>query len=157
MKSINFLKRLKKEGKLELVEPSNVISSSYIEKSESNLESAKILIESDKLEESVSLAYYSMYHLLTSLLFKVGIKCENHTGSIIILKEIFGIDNKFILSSKKERVDKQYYVDFSITKEEVEEMIKETEDFNKILYDFIEKISNETIKEYREKLEKTLE
>ena len=87
MNSIIFLKKLKKEGKLELD---------------------------------------SMYHLLTSLLFKAGIKCENHTGAIIILKEIFEIDNKFILLAKKERVDKQYYVDFSVTKIEVEEFIKES-------------------------------
>jgi len=92
-----------------------------------------------------------MYHLLTSLLFKVGIKCKNHTGSIIILKEIFNVDNKYLLSAKKERVDKQYYVDFHITKEEVKEMIEEAEKFNKKIYDFIEKLQGKNIKNYREK------
>jgi uncharacterized protein (UPF0332 family) len=154
MKSVDFLKTLKIEGKLSLVEPSDIISKSYVEKAESNLESAKILHENNKLEESVSLAYYSMYHLLTSLLFKVGIKCENHTGSIIILKEIFNVDNKYILSAKKERVDKQYYVDFHITKEEVGEMIKEAEKFNKKIYDLIEKLQSKNIKEYLEKYTK---
>lgn len=154
MKSVDFLKTLKIEGKLSLVEPSDIVSKSYVEKSESNLASAKILLENNKLEESVSLAYYSMYHLLTSLLFKVGIKCENHTGSIIILKEIFNIDNKYLLSAKKERVDKQYYVDFHITKEEVDEMIKEAEKFNKKIYDLIEKLQSKNIKEYREKYTK---
>jgi len=37
------LKKLKKEGKLEIAEPSEDIKKSYIAKSESNLESAKIL------------------------------------------------------------------------------------------------------------------
>lgn len=42
MKKINFLKTLKRKGKLELVESSNEINQSYLEKSESNLSSAKI-------------------------------------------------------------------------------------------------------------------
>lgn len=152
MKSISFLKRIRKEGKLTLVEGSEVVCKSYIEKSESNLESANILLERNKLEESVSLGYYSMYNLLMALLSKTGIKCENHTGSIIILKEIFDINNKFLLFAKKERIDKQYYADFKITKEEVREMIEKVEDFNKELFDFIERLSNEKVREFRERL-----
>lgn len=96
MKKINFLKKLYKEGKLKIIESSEEIKNSYIEKSESNLISAKILLGNDRLEESISLAYYSMYHILTALFFAVGIKCENHTASIILLKDIFDIDNKKI-------------------------------------------------------------
>lgn len=59
MKRINFLIELKKKGKLEIVEPSEEIKNSYIEKSESNLISAKILLKNERLEEAVSLAYYS--------------------------------------------------------------------------------------------------
>ena len=109
MRKINFLAKLFDEGKLQLVNPSEEIKDSYIKKSESNLISAKILLENNKLEESVSLVYYSMYHMLTALLFKVGIKCENHSASIILLKELFSIDNSGIFFAKKERVDKQYY------------------------------------------------
>ena len=78
MKKINFLIKLKLDGKLQLVEPSEEIKQSYLGKSESNLISAKILLNSNRLEESVGLAYYSMYHLLTALFFKAGIKSENH-------------------------------------------------------------------------------
>jgi len=45
MKSVDFLKTLKIEGKLNLVEPSDIVSKSYVEKAESNLASAKILLE----------------------------------------------------------------------------------------------------------------
>ena len=89
MKKINFLIKLKKERKLELIEPSEEIKESYIKKSESNLMSAKILSENNKLEESVGLAYYSMYNQLLALLSKIGIKSENHSASIILLKELF--------------------------------------------------------------------
>ncbi len=152
MKKINFLAKLFNERKLQLVDPSEEIKQSYLKKSESNLISAKILLENNKLEESVSLVYYSMYHMLTALLFKLGIKCENHSASIILLKELFSIDNSDIFFAKKERVDKQYYTDFYITKEEVLEAVKIAEDFNKRLFDFISKLDNQKIKEYREKL-----
>ena len=151
MKKISFLAKLFDEGKLQLVNPSEEIKDSYIKKSESNLISAKILLENNKLEESVSLVYYSMYHILTALLFKVGIKCENHSASIILLKELFSIDNSGIFFAKKERVDKQYYTDFNITKQEILEAVKTAEDFNKKLLDFISKLDNQKIKEYREK------
>ncbi len=152
MKKINFLTKIFKERKLKLIEPSEEIKDSYLEKSESNLISGKILLKNDRLEESVSLIYYSMYHMLIALLFKVGIKCENHTASIILLKELFSIDNSDISFAKKERVDKQYYTDFHITKQEIMESIKIAEDFNKKLLDFISKLTNQDIEDYREKL-----
>jgi uncharacterized protein (UPF0332 family) len=125
-----------------------------IAKSESNLISSKILLENNKLEEAIALTYYSMYHMLTALLFKVGIKCENHAASIILLKEIFEIDNSDISKAKTERVDKQYYTDFSIIRLDVIEAIGNAESFNSKILDFISKISNENIENYRKKFEK---
>ena len=149
MKKTNFLNKLNKEGKLELVEPSEEMKQSFILKSESNIVSSKILLNNDKLEESVGLAYYSMYHLLTALLFKTGIKSENHSASIILLKGVFGQDNKDIFEAKTERLDKQYYVDFVITKKDVEDTIRKAEIFNNKMIDFISKVNNEDIKNYR--------
>jgi len=153
MKKSKFLNKLKKERKLKLVDSSEEIKQSYIKKSESNLSSSKILLDNDKLEEAISLTYYSMYHLLTALLFKIGIKCENHTASIILLKNLFNLNNNAIKTAKKERIDKQYYTDFSIKKQEVLEAIQDAEDFNNLLLDFISKITGKDIKEYREKFE----
>lgn len=151
MKNINFLIKLKKERKISLVDSSEELKQSYLEKSESNLISAKILLGNFRLEETVSLTYYSMYNLLMALFFKVGIKSENHTATIILLKEIFDLDNSFILFAKKERVDKQYYVNFKITKKEIEDLIKGAEEFNEKLLDFISRLTNEKIKFYGNK------
>ena len=156
MKKVNFLVKLHKENKLKLVEPSEEIKKSYLEKSESNLISAKLLFNHGRLEEAVSLAYYSMYHILTALLFKVGIKCENHAGAVILLKKIFELDDSEIKFAKEERVDKQYYTDFKITKQEVKEMMKIAEKFNAILLDFISKLNNQNVKEYRQKFEENI-
>ena len=153
---MDFLKKIIQNGKLELVQPSEEIKLSYIQKSESHLLSAKILLQNNLLEESVSMAYYSMYHMLIALLFRTGIKCENHTASIQLLKEIFNLNNEEILFAKKERIDKQYYIDFNITKEETSQMIEKADIFNKELLDFIDKLNTQKIKEYRERFEKEL-
>ncbi len=135
MKKPSFLSKLKKEGKLELVEPSEEICKSYIEKADNCLKSAKLLLQHNLYENSVSMSYYAMYNLLTALLFKCGIKCENHAGSIILFKKLFGKSDLFkvISFAKEERIDKQYYVtskkNFILTKESAEDMVKKAEDF----------------------------
>lgn len=135
MKKPGFLSKLKKSNKLGAVEPSREICSSYLGKADNCLLSAKILLKNRLYENSVSEAYYAMYNSLTALLFRTGIKCENHAGSIILLKMIFRRADlsRAISEAKKERIDKQYYVasekDFEITKEIAEEMAKVAEDF----------------------------
>ena len=131
MRKISFLCNLHLEEKIELVEPSDEICDSYLKKSKSYLESSKLLDKSGKLEEAVSMSYYSMYHCVLALLFKCGIKCENHAASIILLKELFKNSrlSELLSFGKKERIDKQYYVDFHLTKEDSTDMIKKAEEF----------------------------
>ncbi|MBU1005418.1 MAG: HEPN domain-containing protein, partial [Nanoarchaeota archaeon] len=119
MKKISFLIKLNKEGKLQEVEPSDKIKDAYIQRSNESLSSAKTLLKVGNLKDAVALSYYSMYHCILAALFRIGIKCENHTASIILLKEVFGIDNSKIAKAKSERIDKQYYVDFTVNQEEV--------------------------------------
>ena len=148
-----LLIKLTKKGKIRLIEPNNNIKKSYMEKSESNLISSKILLKNDRLEESVSLTYYSMYNLVLALLFSVGIKCENHSAVAIMLKKVFDLDNSILIQAKKERIDKQYYTDFHITAIEVEEGIVSAENFNRNLRAFILNLNNQRIDVYREKFE----
>ena len=151
-----FLSKLVKEGKIKFVESSEEIKKSYLNKSESNLDSAKILLKKGKLEESVSLVYYSMYSSIIALFFKIGIKCENHSATIIILKEIFGINNSDISFAKKERIDKQYYADFNVTELEVKESLKIAEEFNAKVLDFIIKLNNSDVEKYKLKFKKLI-
>ena len=158
MKKIKFLSDMKKQGKLDLVEPSNEMQVSYFEKADSHLESSKILLKTDKLEESISLAYFAMYPSLMALFFIYGIKSENHSTSIIILKEIFNEKELYdeLSFAKKERIDKQYYIDFKITLEEVKEMIKNAEIFINKIKMKIRAISNKQIDEIRKNLMETI-
>ena len=151
MKKINFLIKLHKEGKLQEVEPSDEIKEAYLQRSNESLSSAKALLKIGNLKDAVALAYYSMYHCLLAALFRIGIKCENHAASIILLKEVFGIDNTKISKAKSERVDKQYYVDFAVNREEASKSIKIAEDFIAEISNVIAKFTEEAIKQYHEK------
>ena len=148
MKELMFLKKLKKQRVIELVEPSEEIKDSYIAKSENCLRSAKILFQNNLYENSVSEAYYCMYDLLLALLFKVGIKCENHTASIILLDKVFNAPEllRIVLFGKEERIDKQYYVDSQqkskITEESCKEMILKSENFLVKMKLFISELKN---------------
>jgi len=90
MKKISFLIKLAHEHKLQTVEPSEEIKQAYLQRSDESLSSAKALIKIGNLKDAVALSYYAMYHSLLAALFRIGIKCENHVGSIIPLKEVWG-------------------------------------------------------------------
>jgi len=152
---IKFIEQLIKEEKIKIVEPSKEISNSYNEKSKNSLKAARILLEQELLAEATSLAYYAMYHKATSLFYLIGIKCENHTATIILLKDLFNINNKEISIAKKERVDKQYYTTFTINKGQVLESIKIAEKFIDELDLFIDKITNQEKIKFKDILIKT--
>ena len=80
-------------------------------KSNDCLISAKILFKNDLFENAIEEAYYSIYNSIQSLFYECGIKCENHSASVLILRKIFHLEKLYILASKakKERIDKQYY------------------------------------------------
>ena len=158
MKKNNFLSKLKKEEKLELVESSEEVCESYSEKSTNCLKSAKLLFQNKLFENSIGQSYYAMYNLLIALLFRIGIKSENHVGSILLLKLLFNKEDlfKLISDAKKERIDKQYYVTTEkdeVTEESAQELINKTEDFIVRMKLFIKSLDTDYVDETREKFE----
>lgn len=156
MRKQSFLSKLKEEGKLELVEPSGEIKDSYLEKAANSLKASNILLESGLLEESVSMAYYAMYHSLVALMLRCGIKCENHSGNILLLRNLFNEVKlyKMISDAKEERIDKQYYVDFEVTTKGVEDLISTAQEFITRVKSMIESLTTEGIEVLRERLRK---
>jgi len=152
----DFFRKLQHEHKLMLVAPSPEISGSYLAKSDSFLDSARILWEAEHLEEAVSMAYYSMYHAMTALLFRAGIRCENHAGAIILMEELFEMDISALDEAKRMRVDTQYYVDRTITLEDVEELIRVAGDFHDTVHDRIDRITGDEIARVRKVIERIL-
>lgn len=153
-----FLIRLKKQKRLEIVEKSQEMCESYLLKSENCMKSARILSKESIYENSIIDSYYAMYNCVLALFFKCGIKCENHTGSIIILKEIFNLPRlaEPLKDAKKSRIDSQYYI--PNTKEEAdqdsaEKAIKKSEEFILQLKTFISAIKTSEMERIRKDLE----
>jgi uncharacterized protein (UPF0332 family) len=157
MKRHGFLHDLANERRIQIVNPSEEIAGAYLKKSRSYLASAQLLREAGHYEEAVSMAYYSMYHGVMALFFRTGIKCENHSASILILPEVYGIDSTPLSDAKKARIDTQYYVDSTATRRDVEELIHTALRFNAHLLDVLDRITNDKIAKYREKLRLLIE
>ena len=155
MKKLNFLDRLKSEGNLELVEPSDDISKSYIVKSEKCSHAAKLIFNAGIYENAISEAYYSIYNMATSLFYKCGIKCQNHSASVILIKNLFNLKNlhEIFFEFKKDRIDNQYYTPITnnepITKEKCEEQLRIAQKFNRELRAYMETLTIEDINKIR--------
>ena len=147
-----FLKKMYKDRTIQLVAPSAEVKDAYLKKSESYLASAKLLLDHERFEESVSLTYYSMYYSVLALFFATGIKCENHTAAILLLEDIFGIDNTAIEAAKAERIDKQYYVVTASVRDDVVSLRKTAELFHAELLDVVDRLTNQNITIFRKKL-----
>jgi uncharacterized protein (UPF0332 family) len=155
MKKQEFLSLIKKQGRLKLVEPSEEIKQSYIKKAEDCFKSAKILHENRLYENSVIQSYFCMYNSLLAKLFKIGIKSENHSASIILLKELLneGELYKIISSAKERRIDKQYYIETSesskLNEGSSKEMIIKAEEFLLKMKMLLNSMNNDKINNLR--------
>ena len=159
MKKSNFLNKLKTEESLKLVEPSDEISKSYLIKSDKCIQVAKLAYEAGIYENSVSEAYYSIYNTVMSLFFKCGIKCENHSGAVILIKCLFKLEEIYLIFSefKKDRIDNQYYIPIldtePINKEKCSERIRTAQKFNAELRAYSGKITIQEINNLRKNFE----
>ncbi len=136
MKKSDFLAKLKTEESLKLVEPSEEISKSYLTKSDKCMQVANLAYNAGIYENAVSEAYYSIYNSVLSLFYKCGIKCENHSGAVILIRKLFHLEELYNIFSefKKDRIDNQYYIPIigtePINKEKCNERIKTAQKFN---------------------------
>jgi len=64
---------------------------------------------------------------------------------------VFEIDNASITKAKSERIDKQYYVDFSVNQGEANKAIIIAEEFINQMNNVIATLSLEKIKEFHDK------
>lgn len=160
MKNLVFLNKLKKERKLELIESTEFISESYEKKSNNCILGAKLLFNGNLFENSVGESYYSMYNILQSLFFKCGIKCENHSAAVILLRELFKQDKAYVTFSKakEERIDKQYYVTHMqiepVTKDSAQELITIAEKFVLEINKYKKTLKLENIEQIRKEFDK---
>ena len=158
MKNLDFLNKLKNEGKLEIVESSEQISLSYEKKGAECREVANLAFNNGYFESAITQSYYSMYNNVLSLFFKCGIKCENHSAAAMLLKEFFNQKWLYVIFSKakEERIDKQYYIAPSqnnpATKESAKEMISVAMRFNPQIIAYKNNLKIEEVRKIQEKI-----
>ncbi len=85
----------------------------------------------------------------------VGIKSENHSASILLLKLLFKEEGLYehISDAKKERIDKQYYVTTEkdeITQDIADELLSNAEDFVLRMKGIIQNLNNDSVGKYRD-------
>ena len=142
-----------KEG-LKIAESNERLSKSYLEQAKSSLLRAeKDLNDKDLLWSTVAI-YYAEYYALYSFLQRIGVKCENHTCSILAVTLLLGKNKtKIINNHKDKRIDAQYYMKVD-QESKVRMMLQEAKIF---VANFDEAVSNLTeseIKSYRETISK---
>lgn len=142
-----------KDG-LRIVEPNERLSKSYLEQAKSSLLRAeKDFQEGDVLWATVAL-YYSEYYALYSFLQRIGLKCENHTCSILAVSFLLGEEKtKIINEHKDKRIDAQYYIKIE-QKNKVKLMLQEAKIFVSDFDELVSNLSEKDISLYRNKISK---
>ena len=138
-----------KDG-LRIAEPNERLSKSYLEQSKSSLLRAeKDLNDNDLLWATVAI-YYAEYYALYSFLQRIGVKCENHTCSILAVAFLLGEDKtKTINEHKGKRLDAQYYMKVD-QEPKVRLMLQEAKIFVSDFDDLISNLQENDIEGYRE-------
>ena len=142
------------KGGLKFIEPNERLSNSYLKQAKSSLLRAnKDFQDKDLLWTTVTI-YYAEYYALYSFLQKIGIKCENHTCSILVVEKLLGEDKiKIINKHKDKRIDAQYYIKVD-QENKVKIMLTEAQTFISYFDELVSNISDLEIKEYRIKISK---
>lgn len=137
---------------LRIVEPNERLSKSYLEEAKSSLLRAKKNLEDNDLLWTTVAAYYAEYYSLYSFLQRIGVKCENHHCSILLVGALLGVDKiKTINKHKDKRIDAQYYMKVEQEKE-VRTMLPEAQEFISHFDDIISGLSDKDIEKYRDKI-----
>ncbi|MFH1455343.1 MAG: HEPN domain-containing protein [archaeon] len=140
-----------KEG-LRIVEPNERLAKAYLRESKSSLERAEKDFKDDDLLWATVIIYYADYYALYSFLQKIGVKCENHSCSIEVVKTMLGKEQvKTIEKHKDKRIDAQYYMKIDKQKE-VAQMLQECKTFVAEFDQIVENLSEKDIKNFRKDL-----
>ena len=140
-----------KDG-LKIVEPNERLSKSYLKEAKSSLLRAQKNLEDNDLLWTTVTLYYAEYYALYSFLQRIGVKCENHSCSILAVGMLLGEDKtKIINEHKNKRIDAQYYMKVD-QEEKIKHMLTEAQNFISDFDEIVSNVSNDEIRKYRDKL-----
>lgn len=140
-----------KDG-LKIVESNERLSKSYLEQAKSSLLRANKDFEDKDLLWTTVAVYYAEYYALYSFLQKIGVKCENHSCSILAVGILLGEDKiKTINDHKDKRIDAQYYMKVD-QENKIRAMLIEAQKFISDFDELVSNLSEKEIKDYRDKI-----
>ncbi|WP_054840031.1 HEPN domain-containing protein [Thermococcus sp. JCM 11816] len=121
----------------------------HIKIAEEELSSAYLLLENGKLRDSISRAYYSMFHAAKALLLLKGINPRKHSG-VIRMFGLHFVDSGFIERTYAKyltyafslRSKADYDVYYEPTHEEAENVVETAERFLERIKSVLEEIKN---------------
>lgn len=96
-----------------LIEPSPNLSRAYLKKAENAMEELPSVKSPDWQS---TIAYYSLYFSLYSVLMRIGIRSENHTCTLEVMRTLLspyftGDEMDSLERARRDRIDNQYYTD----------------------------------------------
>lgn len=117
-------------------ETTKALINGYIQKAERKLEVAEKLLKSEDYEDSVSRAYYAVFHATQALLLTEGAHAETHKGVVTLFGLLFVKTGKFsknigkyLANLKDDRESGDYEVFSYIEKETAETALSEAREF----------------------------
>jgi len=115
-----------------------------IEKAKKFMKSAKLLLDVDDFDSSVSRIYYAMHYMVEALLLTKNLRIKSHRGLISIFGSEFiktKIFPKEVGRQLKDAFDKRqigdYEISVKINKKDVEELLKIGQGFIEKLKDYL--------------------
>lgn len=121
-----------------------------LKNAEDRLEAAEILLKSNKIVDSISRAYYSMFHAARALLFLYGEEPKTHEGvirefsRIIVEKKL--MEKKFgrkLRQAFEARESGDYRIGVIFEKEDAENTLSNAKEFVRKVKEVIKKIIEE--------------
>ena len=117
-------------------ETTKALINGYIQRAERKLEVAEKLLKSEDYEDSVSRAYYAVFHATQALLLTEGAHTETHKGVVTLFGLLFVKTGKFsknigkyLANLKDDRESGDYEVFSYIEKETAETALSEAREF----------------------------
>jgi uncharacterized protein (UPF0332 family) len=142
-----------KDG-LNIVNVNERLAKVYLEEAKSSLERAEKNFRDGDLLWTTVVIYYAEYYALYSFLQMIGVRCENHTCSILAVNFLFGDDKvKIINQHKDKRIDAQCYMRVD-KNEQVGIMLQEAKIFIAMFDELVSNLNEKEVDSYRNKLKK---
>jgi len=146
----------KKQDKgIKIIEPSDNLSNEYYQNAEESLKVLRSIKETKSNMWLATTKYYIEYFAVYSVLMKIGIKCEIHDCTILLInfleKEAVvkkGM-SKILEEDKEIRIDNQYYLKNRLVNINFEELSK----FILSIKESLNNLNENKIKELRDKIE----